>query len=425
MSLDFGKLDFAVAFNRQTAFPLDAKSYFESLASAQAAAASAEAAGSKNTTYYYGETLAVVESGSATLYVIQPDNSLKEVGGNIAINENIFAKIDDKLDLVGFAGAVAGAQLVKGSDGKLSWVKPDTTTVEGLSTTVAQLQNTIDGYTDDSGVAHTGLVSRVSTLENELDNVYTKTEVDTKISSVMRYKGSKDTYAELPSTAEVGDVWNVVQADSEHGVRAGDNLAWNGTAWDNLGGSVDLSGYATKSDLDTKVDKVDGSRLMTNAEGTKLAGIEDGAQVNFISSVDTDELSVSSGKLSITKVSSSKITGLQKQLDNKVDIESGKGLSTNDYTTAEKTKLSKIEDGAQANILETIKANGSALPITDKSVNIPIATAEALGLVKSSSAENFVAVLTDGTLEVNALNVNKLSQTTGDTLILNGGGSTT
>jgi hypothetical protein len=70
MSLDFGKLDFAVAFNRQTAFPLDAKSYFESLASAQAAAASAEAAGSKNTTYYYGETLAVVESGSATLYVI-------------------------------------------------------------------------------------------------------------------------------------------------------------------------------------------------------------------------------------------------------------------------------------------------------------------------------------------------------------------
>lgn len=425
MSLDFGKLDFAVAFNRQTAFPLDAKSYFESLASAQAAAASAEAAGSKNTTYYYGETLAVVESGSATLYVIQPDNSLKEVGGNIAINENIFAKIDDKLDLVGFAGAVAGAQLVKGSDGKLSWVKPDTTTVEGLSTTVAQLQNTIDGYTDDSGVAHTGLVSRVSSLESELDNVYTKTEVDTKISSVMRYKGSKDTYAELPSTAEVGDVWNVVQADSEHGVRAGDNLAWNGTAWDNLGGSVDLSGYATKSDLDTKVDKVDGSRLMTTAEGTKLAGIEDGAQVNFVSSVDADELSVSSGKLSITKVSSSKITGLQKELDNKVDIESGKGLSTNDYTTAEKTKLSKIEDGAQANILETIKANGSALPITDKSVNIPIATAEALGLVKSSSAENFVAVLTDGTLEVNALNVNKLSQTTGDTLILNGGGSTT
>nr|DAP41127.1 MAG TPA: hypothetical protein [Caudoviricetes sp.] len=34
MALDFGKLDFAVAFNRQTAFPLDAKSYFESLESA-------------------------------------------------------------------------------------------------------------------------------------------------------------------------------------------------------------------------------------------------------------------------------------------------------------------------------------------------------------------------------------------------------
>lgn len=78
--MTFGKLDFAVAFNRQTAFPLDAKSYFESLAAAQAAAATAEEAGSSSTTYYYGQTVAVVENSIATLYVIQPDKTLKEVG---------------------------------------------------------------------------------------------------------------------------------------------------------------------------------------------------------------------------------------------------------------------------------------------------------------------------------------------------------
>lgn len=80
MAMTFGKLDFAVAFNRQTAFPLDAKSYFESLAAAQAAAATAEEAGSSSTTYYYGQTVAVVENSIATLYVIQPDKTLKEVG---------------------------------------------------------------------------------------------------------------------------------------------------------------------------------------------------------------------------------------------------------------------------------------------------------------------------------------------------------
>lgn len=54
-----------------------------------------------------------------------------------------------------------------------------------------------------------------------------------------------------------------------------------------LSGSED--GLVTASDartaLDGKVDKVDGSRLMTDAEGTKLAAIEDGAQVNVIETV--------------------------------------------------------------------------------------------------------------------------------------------
>ena len=38
---DFGKLNFAVSFNPQTAFPLDARYYFSSLSAAEAAAATA------------------------------------------------------------------------------------------------------------------------------------------------------------------------------------------------------------------------------------------------------------------------------------------------------------------------------------------------------------------------------------------------
>ena len=69
------------------------------------------------------------------------------------------------------------------------------------------------------------------------------------IASVLTYKGSC-TYAQLPSTGQqVGDVWNVTDA---HGTTpAGTNYAWNGTAWDPLGGDVDLSNYVTSDALST------------------------------------------------------------------------------------------------------------------------------------------------------------------------------
>ena len=63
------------------------------------------------------------------------------------------------------------------------------------------------------------------------------------------------------------------------------------------------------------------------------------------------------------------------ELDNKVDKVSGKGLSTNDYTTTEKNKLSGIATGAQANVIESIKVNGTAQTITSKAVDISVPTA--------------------------------------------------
>lgn len=54
--------------------------------------------------------------------------------------------------------------------------------------------------------------------------------------------------------------------------------------------------------------------------------------------------------------------------------ETGKGLSTNDYTTNEKNKLSGISDGAQVNVIETVKKNGTALTVTSKAVDISVPT---------------------------------------------------
>lgn len=46
-----------------------------------------------------------------------------------------------------------------------------------------------------------------------------------------------------------GDVWNIVNADAAHGVNTGDNVAWNGTTWDVLAGTMDLSAYMLAEDL--------------------------------------------------------------------------------------------------------------------------------------------------------------------------------
>lgn len=59
------------------------------------------------------------------------------------------------------------------------------------------------------------------------------------------------------------------------------------------------------------------------------------------------------------EIDQSKIAGLINDLLNKVDIEIGKGLSSNDYTTEEKQKLEYIEENAQRNIIEHIYVNGT------------------------------------------------------------------
>ena len=82
--------------------------------------------------------------------------------------------------------------------------------------------------------------SKVSNLPDNANTTFaTKTELTDALSSVYKYKGSVNTYGNLPSNATAGDVYNVVA--SYNGVPAGTNWAWNGSSWDALGGTV--TGY--------------------------------------------------------------------------------------------------------------------------------------------------------------------------------------
>jgi hypothetical protein len=95
------------------------------------------------------------------------------------------------------------------------------------------------------------------------------------------------------------------------------------------------------------------------------------------------------------------------------------------YSAEDKAKLAGIEASAEVNVHEGIKlgsADSDVLAILEnKTTVIPVASDATLGIVKSSTAENKVSVDTDGIMEVNSLNTNKLVQTAGEWLILNGG----
>lgn len=74
--------------------------------------------------------------------------------------------------------------------------------------------------------------------ENIQQNAEDIEEIRHRIVGVYTYKGQKENYSDLPTSGnELGDVWNIKNADEEHGIRAGDNVAWNEEEeWDNIAG---------------------------------------------------------------------------------------------------------------------------------------------------------------------------------------------
>lgn len=70
------------------------------------------------------------------------------------------------------------------------------------------------------------------------------------IAAAVINRGSVDSYADLPSTGQKnGDMYNVKAADAAHNIKAGDNVVWNGTEWDNFGGIFTIDA-ATDADID-------------------------------------------------------------------------------------------------------------------------------------------------------------------------------
>ena len=433
MGMNFGTLDFAVAFQRQTAFPLDSRSYFETLSAATAAAATAQEAGSSETVYYYGQTIAVVEDGKATLYVIQPDKTLKEVGGNILIDDKAFVKDEDgTLSLLGFADAVAGAQAVKGADGNITWVKPDTTTVEGLSTAVSALQEAI-------GDESKGLTGRVAANETAISklNGDSKTEGSVAYQIAQIVAGAPEAYDTLQEIAtwitthsSDASAMNQQIQTNKSDIAALNTLVGDTAVATQIANAIDAalkSGESDKYALAEDLTKL--ASRTTNLEdkiGTKSVGdqiaeaLQDEAgKDKYALASHTHEISNITGLGAVldAKAAASDVTALQTTVD---------GLTASSHTHDNKAVLDAISeqkveqwDAAQANVIEAIKLNGVAAVVgADKSVNIPAATNSGLGLAQADGATIESA---NGVFSIKSVDVSKLTVAEGSELILDGG----
>ena len=192
-----------------------------------------------------------------------------------------------------------------------------------------------------------------SSITQNSDNPVGSAAIYTALSGKVDVNGSKQLSTEDYTTAEKNKL-----AQIEAGAT---NVAVDGTITQNSQNPV--TSAAIYAALASKVDADGGSGLsdnnFTNAYKDKLDGVESGAEANVQSDWNQSDSSADDfikNKPSVdTAITSGSTNAVQSgavytALAGKVDTVSGKGLSTNDYTTAEKTKLSGIAEGAEVNV---------------------------------------------------------------------------
>ena len=113
----------------------------------------------------------------------------------------------------------------------------------------------------------------ITNAVNDLTNyykkteTYTQTEIDSKLSSVYKYRGTVATYQDLPSQdLTIGDVYNVEET--------GDNYAWAGLVWDKLGATIDLTNYVTTSKVKNEMSTTAGDVYDVRYINTMIGDIE-------------------------------------------------------------------------------------------------------------------------------------------------------
>lgn len=279
------------------------------------------------------------------------------------------------------------------------WVKyADDAQVQANKTDISGLKTTV-------GDTNSGLVKNVIDLQAALGQGGTgENSISTKIANLETALGSKTDEADAEGSAFARIAKN--KAD----------IAKNATD------VADANSAAVKAQADATAAKTaaaSNADLITTLQGTvgtqgdDIAALKTAVGTAASTGVEATGLQkkVADNTAKIDKVKATADaaavkTDVDTALGKKVDKVTGKGLSTEDYTTDEKNKLTGIATGAQVNVIEAVKVGGTALTVTDKAVNIDLSGYA----LKTDISSAYKAMGSITFAELNALTLNETNK---------------
>ena len=261
--------------------------------------------------------------------------------------------------------------------------------------------------------------------------------IEGALSGMYSFKGETDSLDKVVGPSR-GDVYIVPQEDGSR-----KQFAWDGSKWVEISTNVDLSAYARTSDVNeairtakndvVSIAALDATTKANAAQAAAEKAVNDlkGTATKTVGKIQEELEALDKTVNDATTGTAARLTKVENSLADSGDVgkrivalEGAKHTHDNkevlDGITAEKVSA---WGAAQVNVIEKVQVNGKDLTISDKTVNIPLATAQRAGLIISSDAKDSISVSSTGVGVVNSLNVNKLYQDTGDELILDGGAS--
>ena len=389
---------------------------------------------------YPGQVVAlVIDRAVSILYLVEQEDgtfATEEVGKTLIGDGATIEVVDGKIQLYGVNAVDEDGNAILDPtkkyqpvwvDGKLTWQELAGTTIEEIDVLLKTLDeevNTAQADIESLKTSSGTLAERVTAIEEDYlkaaDKAELKDAIDTAkteaVAEAVATVLGEGTSEDFDTLKEVAD-WILSDTTGATAlmtrVTTIENDYLKGADKTELQGEIDAleelvgtlpDGAASTTAVAYIQEVIDNLKIGEYSKASELTALAErvsaleavGAEKNAIKSVDEAEFTVDADrKLAIKAIAMEKVTGLPAALE---------ALQSN------------------ANKIEKVTAGGVEVPVDeDKVAAIPMADASTPGVVQGTDAEDGVSVAEDGTMSVNTLNVAKLVQTDGDTLILDGG----
>lgn len=411
------KLDWAMPFQRTGAFPLDRSSVFSSYDDAvkYAAGAGDDDRGLGGTSYV-GQTIAVYDNKTVTLYIINTNRTLKKVGTTpVGDEKTIVVAENGTVSLKGIAGlsftnedgqAISYQPLLV--NGELTWVIPSKTTVEGLSAEIEALKTSVGTLNTTVGNSTSGLVKDVADNKTAIAAINTKIgdipadktvaeqivaeakkAKEDAVSAIMGEAGVDEKYDTLKEIADwiLADTTNSaalvadVDAIKKDYLKGADKTELQGkiTALETLVGSIPEDATSTTV-VDYIKEVVDGLKIGDYAKAADLTALAERV-TTAEGKVTANEAGIAANTGNISKnaeaIKALQDAGVEKNFINSVDtnftVGTDRKLVLNDISVDKITGLQDTLTGIDGKI-QTIESNITDINGSIQTINGSITT---------------------------------------------------